>query len=126
MAKSDLEAQFLQILQDEAGDIGMTLVPPTREFRFCERMWRFDFAWPSHKVAVEIDGGIFIRGRHVDPMGGHDDRTKHNYATALGWLVLRYDARHLHDDPTGVFEEVMRALGAFTAARAAGGGGGTT
>lgn len=128
MAKSDLEQRFLQLLDDEAARIGLKLVPPEREFRFCERRWRFDFAWPSHFVAVEIDGGIFINGRHVDPMGGHNDRTKHNYATALGWKVLRYDARHLSDDPAGIFEQVMEALGAFdnhhhTPAAAAAGGG---
>lgn len=113
MAKSDLEQRFLFLLDCEARNIGLALQPPVREFRFCERRWRFDFAWPSHKVAVEIDGGIFIRGRHVDPVGGHNDRTKHNAATARGWKVLRYDARHLSDDPQGVFVEVMEALGAF-------------
>lgn len=115
MAKSDLEQRFLAILDAESQAIGMQMLWPEREFRFCERRWRFDFAWPSHWVAVEIDGGIFVCGRHVDPIGGHNDRTKHNYATALGWRVLRYDGKHLRDDPQGVFEEVMRTLGAFGA-----------
>ena len=66
MAKSELEQCFLRILDTESHRIGLDLVWPEREFRFCERRWRFDFAWPSHKVAVEIDGGIFIHGRHVD------------------------------------------------------------
>src|SRR5687768_16750315 len=29
------------------------------------RRWRFDFAWPELKVAVECDGGTFTGGRHV-------------------------------------------------------------
>jgi very-short-patch-repair endonuclease len=113
MSKSDLEAKFLAIYRLLAEEQGLVLVEPVREFRFCERRWRFDFAWPPHLVAVEIDGGIFVGGRHVDPMGGHNDRTKYNAAVALGWKVLRYDARHLRDDPAGVFEEVMETLGAF-------------
>lgn len=66
------------------------------------------------KLAVEIDGGIFVCGRHVDPLGGHGDRDKLNRAAVLGWKVLRYDAKHLRDDPHGVFEELMQALGAFS------------
>lgn len=114
MAKSDLEQRFLAILDAESQAIGMQMRRPEREFRFCERRWRFDFAWPSHWVAVEIDGGIFVRGRHVDPLGGHGDRDKLNRAAVLGWKVLRYDAKHLRDDPHGVFEELMQALGAFS------------
>ena len=114
MAKSDLEEQFLNIYRDEATRHGLDVHDPQREFRFHpQRKWRFDFAWPEKRVAVEVDGGIFIGGRHVDPMGGHNDRSKHNAATALGWKVLRYDARHLSDDPAGLFIEVMETLGAF-------------
>jgi len=87
---------------------------PLREVTFHpSRKWRFDFAWVEHKVAVEIDGGIFVGGRHVDPLGGHNDNTKRNAAVALGWKVLTYDTRHMSDDPAGVFIEVMAALGAF-------------
>lgn len=113
MAKSDLEESFLAILDMESQAIGLQMHPPEREFRFCERRWRFDFAWPSHWVAVEIDGGIFVGGRHVDPLGGHGDRDKLNRATILGWKVLRFDAKHLRDDPSSVFHQVMDALGAF-------------
>ena len=115
MAKSDLEEKFLAIYHDLAEEQGLVLVDPEREFRFHPtRKWRFDFAWPAKRVAVEVDGGIFIRGRHVDPIGGHNDRSKHNAATAIGWKVLRYDARHLSDDPAGVFTEVLETLGAFS------------
>ncbi len=35
------------------------LPKPAREYRFHrERRWRFDFAWPDYKVAVEVEGGI--------------------------------------------------------------------
>lgn len=62
---------------------------PVREYRFHEtRRWRFDFAWPSHMVAVEIDG----RGRHQTVDGVRKDCEKHNTATLRGWRVLRYPA----------------------------------
>ena len=67
------------------------LPAPEREYRFDpKRRWRFDFAWPSLKLAVEIEGGVWIRGRHVRPVGYLADLEKYNRAVVLGWRVLRY------------------------------------
>ena len=54
------------------------------------RKWRFDFAWPDLKLACEIDGGIFSRGRHVNPRGFIADCEKSNEATRLGWRLFRF------------------------------------
>ena len=61
---------------------------PEREFRFhLTRKWRFDFAWPHLKLAVEVEGGY--GGRHQ--RGGFaTDIEKYNSASKLGWTVLRY------------------------------------
>lgn len=60
-----------------------------REYRFHgERQWRFDFAFPSQKLGVEVDG----RGRHQTVKGVSDDCEKHNEAIRLGWRVLRFPA----------------------------------
>lgn len=65
-----------------------------REHRFHpSRKWRFDFAWPSMKLAVELDG----RGRHQTVKGTRDDCAKHNAAVILGWRVLRYPATDIAD-----------------------------
>ena len=69
---------------------------PEREYRFdAERRWRFDFAWPALKIAVEIEGGVWIRGRHVRPVGYLGDLEKYNRAVVLGWRVLRYAPHQL-------------------------------
>ena len=40
------------------------------EYRFHSgRDWRFDFAIPSRRVAVEAEGGAFNGGRHIRPEG---------------------------------------------------------
>jgi very-short-patch-repair endonuclease len=63
---------------------------PAREFRFApDRRWRFDFAWPEIKLAVEVEGGIWTNGRHNRGKGMEADMTKYNRATVLGWRVLR-------------------------------------
>lgn len=56
------------------------------------RLWRFDRAWPSIRVAVELDGGSLMA------FGGHttqQDRDRDNYAQLMGWLVLRFDQKQL-------------------------------
>ncbi|MCA9233312.1 MAG: DUF559 domain-containing protein [Planctomycetales bacterium] len=63
------------------------------EHEFCPaRKWRFDFAWPKQKVAVEIDG--FGYG-HQAQQNMANDNEKANRAIALGWKVLRYNSRQL-------------------------------
>ena len=54
------------------------------------RKWRFDYAIPELKVAVEIDGGVWDYGRHNRPQGYMDDMEKLNNAISLGWYVLRF------------------------------------
>lgn len=61
----------------------------TREYKFFPgRKWRFDFAFPSRKVAVEIQG----RGRHQTVTGVRNDCEKHNTACSEGWMVLFFPA----------------------------------
>lgn len=61
----------------------------TREYRFHPtRLWRFDFAFPSLRIGIEIDG----RGRHQTVDGVRKDCEKLNEATRLGWRVLRFPA----------------------------------
>ena len=68
------------------------LPPPAREFRFCERRWRFDFAWPSVLVACEVEGLTGgAGGRHQRRQGYKEDLEKYARAWELGWRVLRVD-----------------------------------
>lgn len=64
-----------------------------REFKFHPtRKWRFDFAWPESKVAVECEGAVWTNGRHTRGSGFVKDMEKYNEAALLGWRVLRFDA----------------------------------
>lgn len=57
------------------------------------RKWRFDFAWPQHGLAAEVEGGVFVRGRHNRPSGFIGDCEKYNAAVALDWRVLRFPVK---------------------------------
>ena len=60
------------------------------------RKWRFDYAIPEHKIAIEIDGGVWTQGRHTRPQGYLNDMEKFNAAAAMGWVVLKFtpDTQH--------------------------------
>ena len=66
-------------------------VPPClTEYQFHpERKWRFDFAWPEQKVALEVEGGSWMAGRHSRGAGFNADMEKYNAAVLAGWKVLR-------------------------------------
>jgi len=74
------------------------------EYRFHEkRRWRFDYAIPEFKIAVEIDGGLWIGGRHSRPSGIQKDMEKLNTATSIGWSILRFT-------PTQLKKEYLECL----------------
>ena len=93
MSKSALEEAFALQLRATGLDAGVT-----REFRFHQsRRWRFDFAWPVKRVAVEVEGGIWTRGRHTRGGGYIGDLEKYNEAAVMGWVVLRVAGEHIED-----------------------------
>lgn len=108
MSKSNLERVFETRWRQLASDAP----EPEREYLFAleplGRRWRFDFAWPERKIAVEIDGGQWQAhgGRHARD----SDREKHNAAQVLGWRVLHYSGAMLKRDPVGVVGQVREAL----------------
>jgi len=73
------------------------LPEPVAEYLFAspERRFRFDWCWPERHVALETDGGIWIRGRHNHPTGYLRDMEKLNLAAELGWRVFRYETGHI-------------------------------
>lgn len=90
-----------------------------RQLRFAKgigRQWRFDFAFPDHRVAVEIDGvavrrlagQLVVMGRHASIAGIRGDHEKCNTAILLGWHVLHF----LQTDvkPKIALEMTMRVL----------------
>ena len=89
------------------------LPEPKKEYRFAPpRRWKFDFcwpdpwvidvfewplAWPIRGVAMEVEGGVFIAGRHSRGAGMVKDMEKYNTATLQGWRVLRVTPKQIAD-----------------------------
>ena len=65
---------------------------PVKEYPFAKplRVWRADFAWPEYSLIVEIEGGVWTKGRHITPEGFLEDANKYNSMVILGWKLLRF------------------------------------
>lgn len=84
MKKNAKHESFAKVL------VGLGIASPELEFRFDPtRRWRFDFAWPERKVALEVEGGAWTGGRHTRGKGFLADIEKYNRAACLGWVLLR-------------------------------------
>lgn len=79
------------LVLDWAKTCGLGIPAPAQEFQFAApvREWAFDFAWPTFKIAFEIEGGAWTRGRHTRGVGFIGDIEKYNEACLRDWLVIR-------------------------------------
>lgn len=105
---TDKAAEFLYYWRLFAGP---NAPEPAEEVRFdAKRKWRFDFAWPAQKVAVEVNGEAWQTkggGRH----GKAADLEKLNAAQAQGWRVFQYTPAMLGGGPVSCIGQVLEALG---------------
>ena len=87
----------------------MGLPKPVLEYRFHPvRKWRMDFAWPEYRIALEVEGGIWIQGRHSRGAGMAKDMEKYNTAAELGWRILKVEPKRLMT--TATVEMIKRAI----------------
>jgi hypothetical protein len=95
------------------------LPEPKSEFIFHDfRKWRFDWAWPAERIALEIDGGawgkrnafgeMLAAGRHTRGAGFLEDMCKMNEAAILGYKVIHCQPDDV--DSGAVFELLKRAF----------------
>jgi hypothetical protein len=77
------------------------------------RKFRFDCANPGKKVAIEIEGGIWMgaHGGHTSGLGYSQNMEKYNLATIAGWRVLRYSTNDLKKTPWKLIKDVRMLCG---------------
>lgn len=64
---------------------------PDTEAKFhLTRKWRVDYLWKWKKLACEIEGGLFIFGRHNRPVSMMKDFEKYNELAFHGFYLLRF------------------------------------
>jgi very-short-patch-repair endonuclease len=89
---SELEAALL--FQLKAAQVP----EPEQQWRFDpQRKFRFDLAWPGHKIGVEVDGATWVAGRHTRGLGFERDCEKLNLAALHGYRVFRFTGTMVND-----------------------------
>ena len=84
---------------------------PETEYRFRpNRKSAFDCAWPGKKIALEIDGGVYTRGRHTRGTGYEKDCLKYNAAALYGWKLFRFSTHQLERAPSQVIAFMRNIL----------------
>lgn len=74
---------YLQILRKTTG------LEWISEYRFHPpRRWRFDYACLELMIAVEVNGGNFVGGKHSNPVALGKEYEKVGQAGADGWIVI--------------------------------------
>ena len=82
------------------------------EFKFHSvRKWRFDWALPGIKLAIEYEGIMSAKSRHTTISGFTGDIEKYNAAQIAGWTVLRYTTlnyKNMIKDLENAYTSVLR------------------
>lgn len=61
------------------------------------KRYRLDFAHPQSRTGIEIQGGVYNRGRHVTGSGYERDCKKYNLAYTSGWTIFLLTATMAKD-----------------------------
>lgn len=92
------------------------------EHRFdARRQWRFDFALPTLRVAIEVEGGQWTNGRHTRGLGFAADCAKYNAAAMAGWRVLRFTQSMVRTPTTSLGPVIEWVKGQGAGERGSGG-----
>lgn len=83
-----------------------------KEYKFHPtRKWRYDYAVPEYKIALEVEGGVWTKGRHTRPQGFLGDIEKYNAGTLLGWRIFRVTPDELYSNKTlNLLKQAISAL----------------
>jgi hypothetical protein len=97
IVKISIEKQTIELFLKQFKEQGL-IYDYVTELQFDEvRKFRFDWAIPSLKIALEYEGIFSEKSRHTTITGYSKDIEKYNLAITLGWRVLRYTAKNYKD-----------------------------
>lgn len=85
----------LEVMLDDQLCLAGITPEDTEYYAIPGRRFRWDFAWPSKKVLVEVQGAIWVKGGHSTGTGITRDAEKLNLATLAGWKTLIVTAEHI-------------------------------
>lgn len=79
------------------------------QYKVMDGKYRLDFALPSSKIGVEIDGYAY----HSDRETFTSDRKRQRELENAGWRIIRFSGKEACDDPEQCVKETIAAVRAF-------------
>ena len=91
---------MLDLFQMHVKSLGLPI--PEKEYRFAPpRRWRADYFFANgvsgKPLACEVEGGLYIRGRHTRGAGFLKDCEKYNMLSIMGISLLRFTPSQVKD-----------------------------
>lgn len=103
---STLENKFLHIWQ-----LAYPQIELIREYKGVKgRRFLFDFAEPNSLVAIEIQGGIWAKGKsgHTSGKGLLRDYEKLNLAQSQGWTVFQLSSKMINPSWVEIIAQTIK------------------
>jgi REase_MTES_1575/Transcriptional regulator, AbiEi antitoxin len=96
---SNLESRVYEAL------VASGLPTPARQYKLVagSRTYYLDLAYPVQRIAIEVDGFDFHRGRE----SFDNDRRRQNDLVRAGWTVLRFTSRSTIDEIVATVTEIL-------------------
>ncbi len=98
--ESTLEARIYRVLSE----ITREQIIPQYLLACGTKQYRIDFAIPSFKIAIEVDGFIY----HSDRIAFDADKTRQNDIVAEGWIILRFTHMQSDDEIRAQFNRLLQ------------------
>ena len=70
------------------------------------RVFRSDFLWRRYRTIAEADGLL----KYTEPSALRDEKLRQEALSDLGYEIVRFTWKQLHDDPAGVAARIRRAF----------------
>jgi very-short-patch-repair endonuclease len=101
---SRLEKRFEMLWEAQGGPL------LEKEHRFHPvRKWRADFAHLPSRTLIEIEGGIYVNGRHNRGAGFAADLEKYLEAGLSGWRLIRLGPNELTGETIARLVDLVQA-----------------
>ena len=80
------------------------------KFAYPPRKWEMDFADPVRKICIEVQGGVFINGRHNRGADLKREYEKLNTAAKMGWRVFFATTGENHPSSVNAVAKIISEL----------------
>lgn len=94
--KSTKTIELENLLEEKLKESG--LGGYVRPFKIEGLPYVWDFAYPSIRLLIEVNGGTWVKGGHSTGAGIARDYRKLNAATVAGYKSLLFDGNMVRDD----------------------------